>query len=97
MRGIGKTGIVRSGVMQSADAFLATTERQFAARAVMNDDTRQYVRGLRDCIAGSLNETGIWGRRGMRLGRLDGRLCLSKINVRAYVRVLFVACILIHE
>lgn len=44
-------------VKQSADAFLAT-ERQFAAcvdPAVMNDDTRRYVRGLRDCIAGSVN------------------------------------------
>ncbi|KAG2031011.1 terpenoid synthase [Suillus americanus] len=41
-------------VKQSADAFLAT-EHQFAACAVMNDDTRRYVRGLRDCIAGSVN------------------------------------------
>ncbi|KAG2118380.1 isoprenoid synthase domain-containing protein [Suillus clintonianus] len=44
-------------VKQSADAFLAT-ERLFAAcvdPAVMNDDTRRYVRGLRDCIAGSVN------------------------------------------
>ncbi|KAG2144389.1 isoprenoid synthase domain-containing protein [Suillus bovinus] len=41
-------------VKQSADAFLAT-ERQFAACAVMNDDTRRYVRGLRDCIVGSVN------------------------------------------
>lgn len=41
-------------VKQSADAFLAT-ERQFVACAVMNDDTRRYVRGLRDCIAGSVN------------------------------------------
>ncbi|KAG1756953.1 isoprenoid synthase domain-containing protein [Suillus occidentalis] len=41
-------------VKQSADAFLAT-ERQFVACAVMNDDTKRYVRGLRDCIAGSVN------------------------------------------
>jgi hypothetical protein len=41
-------------VKQKADAFLAT-EQQFAACAVMNDDTRRYVRGLRDCIAGSVN------------------------------------------
>ncbi|KAG1840018.1 isoprenoid synthase domain-containing protein [Suillus tomentosus] len=41
-------------VKQSADGFLAT-ERQFAACAVMDDDTRRYVRGLRDCIAGSVN------------------------------------------
>lgn len=41
-------------VKQSSDAFLAA-ERQFAACAVMNDDTRRYVRGLRDCISGSVN------------------------------------------
>ncbi|KAG1834337.1 isoprenoid synthase domain-containing protein [Suillus subalutaceus] len=41
-------------VKQTADAFLAT-ERQFAACGVINDDTRRYVRGLWDCIAGSVN------------------------------------------
>jgi hypothetical protein len=43
-------------VKQNVETFLAT-EREFAACAelAMNDDTRRYVRGLRDCIAGSIN------------------------------------------
>jgi hypothetical protein len=41
-------------VKQCVDAFLATDCR-FAACTVMDDDTRRYVRGLRDCIAGSVN------------------------------------------
>ncbi|KAG0696610.1 isoprenoid synthase domain-containing protein [Suillus ampliporus] len=45
-------------VKQSAEAFLAS-EREFAASVDpamnVNDDTRRYVRGLRDCIAGTVN------------------------------------------
>jgi hypothetical protein len=41
-------------VKQSVDAFLAT-DCQVAACAVMDDNTRRDERGLRDCIAGSVN------------------------------------------
>ncbi|KAG1729305.1 isoprenoid synthase domain-containing protein [Suillus paluster] len=43
-------------VKQSADAFLAN-EHLFDACVdlAMNDDTRRYVKGLRDCIAGTVN------------------------------------------
>jgi len=43
-------------VKQSADAFL-TAERELAACVdpAMNDDTRRYVQGLRDCISGTVN------------------------------------------
>ncbi|OAX40003.1 terpenoid synthase [Rhizopogon vinicolor AM-OR11-026] len=43
-------------VKQNVETFLAT-EREFAACADLatNDDTRRYVRGLRDCIAGTVN------------------------------------------
>ena len=43
-------------VKQNVATFLAT-EREFAAcgELAMNDDVGRYVRGLRDCIAGTVN------------------------------------------
>ena len=44
-------------VKQSAEAFLST-ERELAACVdpiLKNDDTKRYVHGLRDCIAGTVN------------------------------------------